>query len=251
MTESFVYLNGRIVPAREARVSVYDQGLLYGYGLFETMRAYQGRVFRAAEHLDRPGPAPHATLDLPLDGRLGELARAVNETLAANRLSDARVRLTVTAGDSASGPALPARGEPTVLVTASALPPAEARDREYERGWGGRRGLAGALQPLRYGRPQDRRAIVENLVARAEAVRAGADEALILNERGCLTEGAMTNVFVVKGGVLLTPATDCGLLPGITRSAVVALADPRMTVVQGWLPSPSRSRPTRSSSRTR
>ncbi len=234
MTESFVYLNGRIVPAREARVSVYDQGLLYGYGLFETMRAYQGGVFRASEHLDRLARSAR-DLGLPLDGRLGELARAVNETLAANRLSDARIRLTVTAGESASGPVLPARGEPTILVTASALPPAEARDRDYERGW-----RAVAASRARYNRSvtvaHKTLSYLENLVARAEAADGGADEALILNERGCLTEGAMTNVFVVKGGVLLTPATDCGLLPGITRSAVVALADPRMTVAQGWIP---------------
>lgn len=234
MTDPLVYLNGRIVPAREASVSVYDQGLLYGYGLFETMRAYEGRVFRASEHLERLADSAH-DLELPLGDRLGDLARAVDDTVAANGLADARIRLTVTAGESRYGPALPAPGEPTVLVTASALPPAESRDRDYERGW----------RAVTASRPRQSSSVtaanktlsyLENLVARAEAVSAGADEALILNERGCLTEGAMTNVFMVKGGVLLTPAPDCGLLPGITRSAVVALAEPRATVAQGLMP---------------
>ena len=234
MTESLVYLNGRIVPAREARVSVYDQGLLYGYGLFETMRAYGGRVFRASEHLERLADSAR-DLDLPLGGRLDELANAVDETVAANRLADARIRLTVTAGDSASGPALPASSDPTVLVTASPLPPADSRDRDYERGWRvvaasrarQSRSVTAAHKTLSY---------LENLVARAEAAGEGADEALILNERGCLSEGAMANVFVVKDGRLLTPATDCGLLEGVTRRAVINLAETRMTVAEEWIP---------------
>ena len=234
MAEALVSLNGRIIPASEARVSVYDQGLLYGYGLFETMRAYEGRVFRASEHLERLTDSAE-DLGLPLDGRLDDLARAVDETVAANGLADARIRLTVTGGESTSGPALPASGDPTVLVTANPLPPAEVRDRDYERGW----------RVVTASRPRQSRSVtaahktlsyLENLVARAEAADAGADEALILNERGCLSEGAMTNIFVVKGGVLLTPATDFGLLPGITRGAVVALAEPRVTVAQGLIP---------------
>ena len=234
MTEPLVHLDGRIVPAREGRVSVYDQGLLYGYGLFETMRAYEGRVFRMSEHLERLAKSAQ-DLGLPVDGRVDDLARAVDETIAANGLADARIRLTVTGGESISGPALPAPGEPTVLVTASAVPPPEDRSRDFERGW-----RAVVASRTRHSRSvtaaHKTTSYLQNLVARAEASDVGADEALILNERGCLTEGAMTNVFVVKGGVLLTPATAFGLLPGITRNAVVDLAEARTAVAHGLVP---------------
>ena len=234
MAEPVVYLNGRIVPANEARVSVYDQGLLYGYGLFETMRSYEGRVFRMSEHLDRLAKSAQA-LGLPIDGSLDELTRAVDETLAANGLADARLRLTVTGGESISGPVLPALGEPTVLVTASAVPPPEDRSSDFERGW-----RAVVASRTRHSRSvtaaHKTTSYLQNLVARAEASDVGADEALILNERGCLTEGATTNVFVVKGGVVLTPATAFGLLPGITRNAVVDLAEARAAVAHGLVP---------------
>lgn len=234
MTEPLVHLNGRMVPAHEARVPVYDQGLLYGYGLFETMRAYEGRVFRMSEHLDRLGKSAQE-LGLPVGGRLDELAHAVDETIAANGLTDARIRLTVTGGESVSGPVVPTPGEPTVLVTASAMPSAEDRSREFERGW-----CAVVASRTRHSRSvtaaHKTTSYLQNLVARAEASDVGADEALILNERGCLTEGAMTNVFVVRGGVLLTPATVFGLLPGITRNAVVELAEARVTVAHGMVP---------------
>ena len=231
MTDAFVYLNGSIVPAPEARVSVYDQGLLYGYGVFETMRAYQGRVFRQADHLARLVHGAEQ-IGLFLGGRVGELDRAVNETLVANGLSDARIRLTATAGESTTGPTLPARGEPTILVTAISLSSSE--ESEYERGW--RVVVATRTRHSQSVTASSKTtSYLENLVARAEAVHAGADEALIMNERSCLSEGSMTNVFMVKGRRLLTPGPDSGLLRGITRQAIITLAEPLLAVSQEWI----------------
>jgi branched-chain amino acid aminotransferase len=223
MPSSIIYLNGQLVEATQARVSVLDQGFLHGYGAFETMRAWNGKVFRLDEHLARLTHAAEE-IGILLGGQMDILAQAVRATLEANDLPDARVRVTVTAGEGPGYPELPAPGPPTIVVLASALPP--ETDEELARGYTAivatrqrdSQSILARLKSTSY---------LENLLARWEAKQKGADEAIILNERGCLAECAMANIFVVEGRRLATPSPDCGLLRGITRQAVIEIATDR------------------------
>jgi len=218
---SRVWLNGRLVPAFRARVSVFDRGFLFGDGVYETMRAYAGRPFRLAQHLDRLG-ASAWRLDLRLPGGRRGAARAVRSVLAANRLGDARVRVTVTrgAGPAELGKTAPAR--PTMLAVA--VPYSPPSPREYREGVGvilarTRRNPREALDPAIKSNN-----LINNMLAKMEAARAGARDAIFLNIAGHLAEGSTSNVFLVDGGVLMTPALSCGILPGVTRAAVIGLA---------------------------
>lgn len=213
----FVYLNGRLVEAAGACISAFDQGFLHGYGLFETMRAYDGIVFRLKEHVDRLLRSAKAA---GIAGGLSAaaLATACTQTVKANRLKHARVRLTVTPG-VAPGPG--STGAATVMVAARIYEPYAAE--VYRRGFsatvaGSRkssRSMMAGVKSLCY---------MENVLARAEASRAGSDEALFLNENGALTEGTVSNVFLVSAGKLVTPSVESGLLAGIARADVMRLA---------------------------
>lgn len=215
-----VYLNGRILPVRQARISPLDAGFLLGVGVFETMRAYGGEVFRLEAHLDRLadgcrrlgiGPVPeHAVL-----------RAAVIATLRANELAEARVRLTVTAGDESvpgAGERLP-RSLPTVVVMAFPLPSAVARPVAWTAVTCSRPVFSG--DPLLTVKTTSR---VGHVLARREAQAAGCDEALLVNERGFYTEGSVSSLFVVGSGVLCIPPVADGLLPGLARETVRALA---------------------------
>ncbi|HET9986597.1 MAG TPA: aminotransferase class IV [Longimicrobiales bacterium] len=215
-----VWVNGELVDEARAAVSVHDRGFLLGDGLFETMRAYGGRVFALREHLERlRRGAERIGLPLP-DG----LERAVCETVAANRLDDAAVRLTASrgAGDGLLPPEAPS---PTVVVAARPYRPDPAW---HERGI--RAALArGRLDEHRATAGLKALGYLEAVVAVAEARAAGCDDALFLDTAGHLAEAAASNLFVVVDGELLTPPLSCGILPGVTRAAVLRLAARR-----GW-----------------
>lgn len=218
--EETVYLNGALVPRSRARISVFDHGFLYGYGLFETMRAYGGMVFLLERHLKRLMKSAE-TLGLA-SGLAGiDLGKACLDTLAANHLGDARLRLTVTRGEMDAFPGPQVSTAPTVLVTArsySALPP-----ETYARGF--RAGIASLRQNSQSPLPGLKStSYLLNVRARMEAEAAGLDEALLLNERGSLAEGSTSNVFFVTGPGLVTPSLESGILPGITREVVMELA---------------------------
>jgi branched-chain amino acid aminotransferase group I len=212
----WVFLNGRFVERREAAVPALDRGLLYGYGLFETMRSYGGRVFRLEGHYRRLSEGA-AVLDLPPALTLDELRATVDALLESNGLADAYLRLTISAGPAPDD----GGASPSVLLVArplSGYPPDL-----YQRGMAAvtsatRRNEASPLsrvKSLNY---------LDNLLAREEARRKGADEAILLNTRGFAAEGSASNVFLVSDGRLLTPGLDSGVLPGITRAAVLELA---------------------------
>jgi len=212
----WVFLNGRLVESGEAAVPALDRGLLYGYGLFETMRSYGGRVFRLDAHYRRLCEGA-AVLDLPPALSLDELRVAVTALLERNGLADAHLRLTVTAGPTPDDGGI----SPSVLLVArplSGYPPDL-----YQRGMAAgtstsRRNEASPLsrvKSLNY---------LDNLLAREEARRRGADEAILLNTRGFVAEGSASNVFLAQGERLLTPGIDSGALPGITRATVIELA---------------------------
>lgn len=208
---SRVWLNGRLWSADEARVPVFDRGFLLGDGLFETMRAYGGRVFRLREHLERLERSA-ARIGLPLPSGLGE---AVCETVAANRLAEAAVRLTASRGP---GPGLepPEPAEPTVVIAVrpAPTPPASVRA-GIAAGRVNEHAPTAGLKRLGY-----LDAIVELRAARAS----GYDDVLFLDTAGHLTEGAYSNLFVLVGGTLHTPPLSCGVLPGITRATVMEIA---------------------------
>lgn len=213
---SVVWMNNRLVPAAKATLSTSDRGVLYGDGVFETLRAYDGRVFALERHLERLA-AGAAALRLPLPISLEEIGAAVYETLTANELDNASVRVTLTRGPGA-GIALPEAPTPTLFIAARGLKadlsgrPCTARLVSFRRN---EHSPLVRLKSLNY---------LECLLAREEARAAGADEGLFRNTRGDLAEGAASNLFLVRGGVLMTPDEASGILPGITRQVVLELA---------------------------
>ena len=220
LMEELIYLNGSLVPRSQAKLSPFDYGFLYGYGLFETMRAYSGRIFRLEQHLSRlQSSAQKLRINLELGTH--ELGEALYATLKANNLRDARLRLTVSGGEGEPVPDLFTYLSPTVLITTrSYIPPS---NQAYERGFKAivssirqnSGSLVSGLKSLNY---------LPNLLARKEAKEAGAEEAILLNEQGFLAEGSTCNIFLVAKGTLLTPSEDSGILPGITRRVVLELA---------------------------
>ena len=219
LKEEIVYLNGSLVPRSKAHISVFDYGFLYGGGLFETMRAYRGQIFLLERHLARLLDASSITGFVDRLNK-AELEKACEATLAANSLKDARLRLTVSRGEA--GPFPGVSQKPTVLVTASSYspPPLEKYDRGFRAGVASFRQFSQSpiarLKSLSY---------LLNLMARLETGAAGLDECLLLNERGLITEGSVSNIFfVTAAGTLITPSLDCGLLPGVTRQIVIEMA---------------------------
>ena len=215
-----IFLNGDFVDEFEAVVPVTDRGVLYGDGLFETMRAYAGKVFRTGEHLERLADSARA-LRIPLGMGSEELSAAVTELLRLNSLDDATVRLTLTRGTHTGNLALDTGEAPTLFITAREYH--GYSDIMYTHGM--KLTIASAVRhsnaPL--GRHKTLN-YLENLVARDAAKENGFDEILFLDENGCIVECATANVFFVLDGELCTPSADMNLLPGITRRIVMEQA---------------------------
>ncbi len=216
-----IYIDGKFFSERDARISVFDHGLLYGDGLFEGIRAYNGRVFMLKEHIDRLFcSAKSILLKVPMSHR--ELAAAIVATCRLNRLRDAYIRLVVTRGVGTLGLNPNRCKNPSVIIIAGniTLYPSEL----YERGMEiitvpTTRNLHSALNPaiksLNY---------LNNILAKIEANNAGCEEAIMLNSEGFVAECTGDNLFIVKEGQLLTPPLSAGALYGITRRVVMELA---------------------------
>lgn len=216
-----VYLNDKVVPAAEAKVSVFDHGFLYGDGIYETLRVYDGVVFLLDEHLERLfRSASLIGLDIPKD--IAGIKLALYETLQANRLKDAYVRLTISRGEGEIGLDPDLCPKPTFVVIAKEL---QAYPRSYYEG-----GIAVAIANIKRNHrealnPQIKSLnFLNNILAKIEAKQAGAYEAVMTNVAGFLAEGTISNIFFVKDGVLCTPAVACGILDGITRRLLLDLA---------------------------
>ncbi len=219
--ELTIYLDGKFVPESEAKVSVFDHGLLYGDGIFEGIRFYNGRVFRLEEHLDRLWDSARSIcLEIPTSR--AEMTEALLETIRRNDLREGYIRQIVTRGVGNLGlnPTQCKRPSVIIIATTIALYPKEV----CEKGLSvitcaTRRTGAAALNPavksLNY---------LNNVMARIEANLAGADEALMLNEAGNVAECTADNVFVIKKGQIFTPPISAGALRGITRSVVFDVA---------------------------
>ncbi|MEC8790642.1 MAG: branched-chain-amino-acid transaminase [Verrucomicrobiota bacterium] len=217
-----IYLNGEFVDKADAKVSVFDHGLLYGDGVFEGIRLYDGCVFKLEEHLERlEFSAKAILLDLPMS--LDEFANAVCETCRRNDLSNGYVRLVVTRGPGHLGLTPDGCGPPNVIIIADDIQ--LYPEQLYENGLKiisvpTRRINAAALPPavksLNY---------LNNILAKIEAKKVGFLEALMLNDKGEIAECTGDNVFIVSKGTIFTPPLDAGSLRGITRGAVMDLAE--------------------------
>jgi branched-chain amino acid aminotransferase len=224
-----IFLDGKLVPENEARISVFDHGLLYGDGVFEGIRLYDGRIFRLEQHLDRLFASARALmLKIPMTKQ--ELTAACAETCRANGLRDGYIRLVVTRGVGNLGLNPFTCKNPTVFIIASTIE--LYPEKVYREGINlvtaaTQRNSPNAVNPaiksLNY---------LNNILARIEAVNAGTVEALMLNSEGFIAECTGDNVFVVRGRRLDTPPVSAGALVGITRNVVMEIA-PRLGLTVG------------------
>jgi branched-chain amino acid aminotransferase len=216
-----VYVNGHFVPKETASVSVFDHGFLYGDGIYETLRAYNGKLFLLDKHLARlKHSAAAISLKLPLS--LEKIGEALNESLNVNKLSEAFVRIHLSRGPGQIGldPAL-CRAPTMIIVTQPFKDyPAEF----YEDG------VAVAVVATRRNHPLAISPVIKstnflnNILAKIESLKAGAYEGIMLNWEGYVAEGTISNVFTVKHGILRTPDLETGILEGVTRDLVLHLA---------------------------
>ena len=253
-----VYFNGTMIPEKEAAVPIADRGFRYGDGLFETMRAYSGRVFRLERHVARlvesasvlgielghivasasrytkRHRAPEITEELLKKGKDGELcvlrvsvarqiAEAVKTVVAANGIGEGTVRIILTRG-TGGGFDVADELRPNLIVTArpfNSVPEEQARV--------GARAILSDIRRNTFSPVPRVKSLnfLENVLVRQEARRAGVDEGLMLDTEGHLVEASVSNLFFVKEGALHTPPTSCPILPGITREVVMALASER------------------------
>ena len=216
-----VWISGRLYDKEDAKISVYDHGLLYGDGVFEGLRSYSGQVFRLEQHLKRLWESAQAIrLQIPISR--DQMAKAVVDTLKTNEISDGYIRLVVTRGAGSLGLDPNRTSDPQVIIITDhiSLYPKEL----YEKGLeivtvSIPRNHPAALSPriksLNY---------LNNILAKLEGLQAGCSEALMLNHKGEVAECTGDNIFLVRSGELLTPPIDAGILEGVTRDAVIELA---------------------------
>jgi branched-chain amino acid aminotransferase len=216
-----IYIDGKFYSERDAKVSVFDHGFLYGDGVFEGIRAYHGRVFKLKEHIDRLFYSAKAILlEIPMTHE--KISRAVIEACRANKIRDGYIRLVVTRGVGTLGLNPRSCKSPSIIIIADKIQvyPQEL----YSRGMEivtvpTVRNLHSAVNPaiksLNY---------LNNILAKIEANNAGVEEAVMLNAEGFVAECTADNLFIVKNGELFTPSLSAGALYGITRQTVIELA---------------------------
>jgi branched-chain amino acid aminotransferase len=216
-----VYINGKLFDKADAKISVFDHGLLYGDGVFEGIRIYAGKVFRLREHIDRLyESARHIKLEIPLNRE--QMSEAVTSTVKANAKKEGYIRLIVTRGAGSLGLDPRKTTDPQVIIIVDdiSLYPAELCENGLEIVTAATiRNHPDALSPrvksLNY---------LNNILAKIEGIQAGCLEALMLNHKGELAECTGDNIFLVHKGTLRTPPSEAGILEGVTRNAVLELA---------------------------
>lgn len=217
----YIYLNNSFVPKEEAKVSVFDHGLMYGDGIFETLRSYNGTVFRIDSHIDRL-LASAEMIRLAVPKGKDELKEVTYQSLKINGLREAYIRISITRGEGEIGLDPDLCKEPTIIVISKPLTPYP--DEIYRKGVriiisAVRRMPAEALDPaiksLNF---------LNNILAKISAKDKKAFDALMLNEQGYVTETTTANIFIVRKGLLITPPLSSGILKGITRSAIILIS---------------------------
>lgn len=220
--EPVVYVDGEWVPKSRASISVFDHGMLYGDGVFEGIRVYNGIIFRYKEHLERLySSAKSIKLQIPLGPE--DMTKAVVETLKRNGLKDAYIRLVVTrgVGDLGVDPRK-CRKASTIIITEYADPSFGVMAKQ--------RGISVIISSVRRDAVDATTHEIKSLnylnsvLAKLEAVDAGADDALMLDRNGFVSEATTTNLFIVKYGEIFTPPSTAGILPGVTRRRIIKLA---------------------------
>ena len=216
-----IYIDGEFLPKAEAKVSVFDHGLLYGDGVFEGIRSYNGRVFKLDEHLERLyDSAKSIMLEIPIS--IETMKETVLETLRRNHLREAYIRLIITRGVGDLGLDPDKCPKPSIIIIADKI--VLYPQKYYEDGLeivtaSVRRNYAEAINPriksLNY---------LNNILAKIEGKQAGAEEVLMLNREGYVVECSGDNIFWIKNGTLVTPPVHMGILEGVTRNSVIDLA---------------------------
>jgi branched-chain amino acid aminotransferase len=217
-----VFLNGAVVDEADAFIPVSDRSVLFGDGIFETIRAYQGRPFRMQRHLERlhAGCRELRISGIPPDD---ELKQAISELYRLNVVSgDAYVRITVTGGPFDGSRTLERSGSPAVYIV---VKPFEGYPQRYYE-----RGMRVIISSIRTNESSPLSRLksnnyMDNILAKQEAADRGADDALMLNSNGYLAEGTSSNLFMIRRGKAETPGIECGLLPGITREVVLEICE--------------------------
>jgi len=221
--ELFIYIDGKFYPKSEAKVSVYDHGLLYGDGVFEGIRAYNGIVFKLKEHINRLFMSAH-TIMLQIPWSKEQMTKAVLDTLKKNKLKDSYIRLVVTRGVGDLGLDPRKCSKPTIIVITEPRISLHSKEKK-EKGittmiaWVKRDPVDATtheVKSLNY---------LNSVLAKIESNIAGVDEAICLDKTGFVCEGVAENVFIAKEGKVLTPPTSTGALRGITRNAVIGLIE--------------------------
>ncbi|HIP17149.1 MAG TPA: branched-chain-amino-acid transaminase [Methanothermococcus okinawensis] len=213
-----IYLNGKFVDKEDAKISVYDHGLLYGDGIFEGIRAYDGVIFKLKEHIDRLYDSAKSIL-LKIPHSKEEMEKIVVDTVKINNLRDAYIRLVVTRGIGDLGLDPEKCPEPTVFCIAEPMKPL--------LGDNGIRVITSSIRrlPVDVLNPAVKSLnYLNSILAKIQANYAGVDEAFLLDTEGYVAEGTGDNIFVVKNGVIKTPPLSSSVLKGITRDVVIDLA---------------------------
>ena len=216
-----IYIDGKYCPKSQAKISVYDHGFLYGDGVFEGIRVYNGVVFKLKEHVQRLYDSAHALMmSIPLTQE--QMMQAVVETVKKNQLKDAYVRLVVTRGEGDLGldPRKCCKATIVIIADIIKLHEGDAKVKGITTlvSWVRRDPVDGTsheIKSLNY---------LNSVLAKLEANLSGADEAICLDKNGCVAEGVGENIFLVKNGKISTPPTSTGALEGITAKVVVALS---------------------------
>jgi len=215
-----IWLNNRIVDEKDANISVFDRGFMYGDGVFETMRGAAGVVFKLDEHLDRLYKSFKITaIKIPYSKDF--LKKQIYQLLKINKLKDAYIRLTVTRGTGTLGLAKIECENPTVVITAKQFSPYPA--------WMYKKGIRVKIVKVRQNENSPVSGIksvsfLNYILARLEAKKVGFDDAIMLNSKGRISEATVSNVFLIKREVLVTPSLKSGILPGITRKVIIKSA---------------------------
>lgn len=215
-----IYINGKLVPEKDAKISVFDHGLLYGDGVFEGIRTYNRRIFMLEAHIDRLYRSAKAiALDIPMSKP--NMLAAVVSTCKANNTMNGYVRLVVTRGIGTLGlnPYTCRKGQVIIIAAKIQLYPQELYSHGLQVVTSGTlrnhtESLSPSVKSLNY---------LNNILAKIEAINAGVEEVIMLNPQGFVAEASGDNVFIVKGNQLLTPPISCGALEGITRDVVMDL----------------------------
>ncbi len=216
-----IYLNNKLVPKNRAKISVFDHGFLYGDGIYETLRAYRGVVFKIDEHIERLFRSA-SMIGLKIPKTHDGIKQAIYKTMTANKQKDAYIRISISRGEGPLGLDPSLCPKPTLVIMSNLLKGYPKH--YYQKGMKvaivrTRRNFRNSLNPkiksLNF---------LNNILAKIEAKNRGAFEAVMLNQKGYLAEGTITNIFFVKNNVLHTPGIDVGILDGITRRIILDCA---------------------------